>query len=209
MLNRILILSPHTDDGEISAGGTIAKFVEEGKDLYYIAFSSCDKSLPNHCPKNTLKKECIEATSELGIPSENVFFLDFEVRIFSKLRQEILDKMLYFGQDIKPNLVIVPSSFDTHQDHNVIYNESIRAFKKKASIWGMEHPWNNLSFRTDIFIKLEENHLNKKMKALRKYDSQSFKDYFKEEYILSCASTRGMPIGCDYAEVFECIRMNI
>ena len=37
---RVLVLSPHTDDGEISAGGTIAKMIEEGKELFYIAFQA-------------------------------------------------------------------------------------------------------------------------------------------------------------------------
>ena len=27
---RIMVLSPHTDDGELGAGGTISKFLEQG-----------------------------------------------------------------------------------------------------------------------------------------------------------------------------------
>ncbi len=38
-LQNVLILSPHTDDAELGAGGTIARFVEEGKKIHYIAFS--------------------------------------------------------------------------------------------------------------------------------------------------------------------------
>lgn len=45
--NKVLALNPHPDDGELGAGGTIAKFVEEGKDVYYIAFSTCEISIPN------------------------------------------------------------------------------------------------------------------------------------------------------------------
>ena len=30
---KILVLGPHTDDGEFGCGGTIAKFIEEGKEL--------------------------------------------------------------------------------------------------------------------------------------------------------------------------------
>ena len=44
--NRVLVLSPHTDDGELGAGGTIARFLDEGKDVYYIAFSGCETSVP-------------------------------------------------------------------------------------------------------------------------------------------------------------------
>ena len=30
IFDRVLILSPHTDDGELGAGGTVAKFIEKG-----------------------------------------------------------------------------------------------------------------------------------------------------------------------------------
>ena len=205
--DRILILSPHPDDGEISAGGTIARLAEEGHDLHYIAFSSCEKSLQPDEPKDILKQECHLATGHLGIPARNLVLLDFEVREFPRLRQEILDRMIQAGRDIQPDLVITPSSFDTHQDHQVIYHETVRAFKKISSIWGMEHPWNNISFRTDIFMALEARHLDKKIAALAQYNSQSYRPYFSPEYVRSSAYTRGMNVGVDYAEVFECIRM--
>ena len=28
---KVLVLAPHTDDGELGCGGTIARFVEEGR----------------------------------------------------------------------------------------------------------------------------------------------------------------------------------
>ncbi len=209
MVETILILSPHTDDGEVSAGGTIARFMEKKKEVFYIAFSSCEKSVPESYEKDILKTECFEATQELGIKKNNVRLLDFEVREFPRLRQEILDYMILIGKDIQPDLVLTPSSFDTHQDHHVIYNECLRAFKKTSSIWGMEHPWNNLSFRTDIFVKLEDMHIEKKISALEKYSSQSSKKYFDQQYIRAGAYTRGMTVDAKYAEVFECIRMMV
>lgn len=206
MFTRLLVLSPHTDDGELSAGGTIARAIDAGKEVFYIAFSTCEKSIPECYSNDILKKECLEATQVLGIPHSNIRFLNFEVRNFSTFRQQILDEMILIGRDIQPDLIITPSSFDTHQDHNVIYGESIRAFKKTASIWGMEHPWNNLSFRTDIFVGLEEKYVSKKVNALMRYESQSPKSYFQPSYITSCAYTRGMMIDQKYAEVFECVR---
>ena len=207
--DRVLILSPHTDDGEISAGGTIVKLVEEGKEVYYVAFSSCEKSVSEEFPRDILKKECLDATQQLGIPKGNNILLDFEVREFPRLRQEILEKMISIKKEINPDLVITPSSFDTHQDHQVIYLETLRAFKKSSSIWGMEHPWNNLNFRTDIFVELKDDHVKKKIDALNQYTSQSVKDYFHEQYIMAYLLTRGMNIGVKYAEVFECIRLRI
>jgi LmbE family N-acetylglucosaminyl deacetylase len=88
----ILVLAPHTDDGELGCGGSLARFAEEGKKIYYAAFSLCSKSLPQGLPADTLAHECKNATAVLGIPASNITLLDFEVREFPKLRQEILEE---------------------------------------------------------------------------------------------------------------------
>lgn len=54
--NNVLVLSPHTDDGELGAGGTIARFLDEGRNVNYIAFSGCETSVPEGMPKDTLEK---------------------------------------------------------------------------------------------------------------------------------------------------------
>jgi len=207
LINTIIVLSPHTDDGEIGAGGTIARFIEEGKEIYYVAFSSCEASVPKGFPENVLKIECKKATSILGIKPENVILLEYEVRTFPLHRQEILDDMITLNKQIKPELVLVPSSNDIHQDHQVIYAEALRAFKKTSSIWGYEHPWNNLTFTTDIFVKLKEEHIKKKIEAMKQYKSQSFRTYFDEKYIKALAYMRGTQVDYPFAETFELIRL--
>jgi LmbE family N-acetylglucosaminyl deacetylase len=210
MLSRkkILILSPHTDDGELGCGGTISK-INNINDIYYVAFSSCQISIPENYSKDSLKKECKKATEILGIKPENVIFFDYQVRSFPLHRQEILEDMIDLNKRIKPDLVLVPSSNDTHQDHQSIYAEALRAFKKTSSIWGYEHPWNNLTFTTDIFVKLTEKNIQIKIEALKQYHSQDSRPYFKKDYIRSLAYTRGTQIDCLYAETFECIRIMV
>ena len=207
MFSIVLIVSPHTDDGEIGAGGTIARFVEEGKEIYYVAFSSCEISVPKQFPEDILKIECKKATEILGIRNENLILMDYEVRTFPLHRQEILDDMIALNKQIKPDLVLVPSSNDTHQDHQTIYAEALRAFKKTSSIWGYEHPWNNLTFTTDIFVRLEEKHIKKKIEAMKQYKSQDFRTYFDERYINALAYTRGAQVDYPFAETFELLRL--
>jgi LmbE family N-acetylglucosaminyl deacetylase len=209
MFKKILVLSPHTDDGELGAGGSIARFVEEGSDVYYAALSGCEISVPEGLEKNTLKTECRLATKTLGIPPDNVILLDYEVRKFPLHRQEILDSLIGLNKKINPDLVLLPSSNDTHQDHSTVHEEGIRAFKKTSSMWGYEHPWNNLTFTTDIFIKLEDRHMDNKIKTLGQYKSQDFKNYFNPDYIKSWAFTRGTEIDVPLAEAFELIRLII
>jgi len=203
---KILVLSPHTDDGELGAGGTIAKFLQEGKDVYYIAFSGCETSVPQGLPTDTLRKECQRSTKTMGLPPERVLILNYQVRTFPEHRQEILDDLIRFRPRYHPDLVLVPSSHDIHQDHGVIYWEALRTFKKESSIWGYEHPWNNLTFTTDIFVRLDEEHVEKKLKILKEYQSQSDRGYMKEDRIRALLCTRGAQLDVPYAEAFELVR---
>jgi LmbE family N-acetylglucosaminyl deacetylase len=204
--HTILVLSPHTDDAELGAGGTVSRFLDEGKDLYYVVFSKCEDSLPCDLPKDTLKNECLNSLKTLGISTERLTLLTYKVRSFPEHRQAILEDMLKFKTLYKPDLVLVPSSNDMHQDHGVICCEALRAFKKEASIWGYEHPWNNLTFTTDIFVKLNPSHLERKIKALQEYKSQSHRGYMNEKYIRSLVFTRGAQLDLECAEAFELVR---
>lgn len=202
----VLILAPHTDDGEFGCGGTISKFIELNYDIHYVAFSSCDGSLSSEYPKDTLIKELSAAADSLSIPKQNVQVLDFPVRRFSSYRQEILDQMVLTNRSIKPDLVFLPSTHDTHQDHNVISTEGFRAFKQ-TTILGYELPWNNISFVSDCFVSLNENNVLAKVKALKCYASQKSRPYADVNYIKSLATTRGVQIGSNFAEAFQTIRM--
>lgn len=203
--HRIFVLAPHTDDGELGCGGTIATCLQAGKEVFYIAFSSAEKSVPDGFPKDILRKEVKSATGVLGIREDHLVLLHYETRTFPHYRQEILEDMILLEKKFHPDLVFLPSSFDTHQDHQVISHEGFRAFKKK-SILGYELPWNNFAFDTDCFVQLDEAALEKKIEALTCYDSQSEKPYMTKESIVSIARTRGVSIGVPYAEAFEVMR---
>ena len=209
-LRKILVLSPHTDDAELGAGGTIARFLEEGIEIDYVVFSGCETSVPNGLPKDTLRTECQASANILGLLPGKLNILYYQVRTFPEHRQEILEEMNKLKITVKPDLILVPSSNDMHQDHSTIYWEALRAFKKEASIWGYEHPWNNLTFSTDIFVKLSETHVEKKIAALKAYESQithSHKSYFDEINLRSLIYSRGSQVDTRFAESFELVRL--
>ena len=203
---RILVLAPHTDDGELGLGGSIARFVDEGKEIYYAAFSLCRRSLEPGLAPDTLEIEVKAATKILGIPPENLRLFDYDVRNFNSFRQNILEDMVVLKKELKPELVFLPCSSDLHQDHQVIHNEGLRAFKD-ASILGYELPWNNLNFQTSCFIKLQEKFVMKKLEALQAYKSQSHRAYLNEGFIRGLATARGVQIGCEFAEAFEVMKV--
>ncbi len=202
---KLVVLAPHTDDGELGCGGTIAKVLDEGATVYYVALSTAEQSVPEGFPKNRLEIEVKEATKALGIPESNLTVFHHEVRKLNYVRQEILESLVQLRNKIQPDLVFLPSSKDIHQDHLTVMQEGIRAFKY-STILGYELIWNNLSFDTDCFIKLNEDQINRKINALKCYKTQEGKAYMNSDFIKSLATVRGTQIGTQYAEAFEVIR---
>ena len=205
---NVFVLAPHTDDGELGAGGTLTKLIEAGANVFYFAFSTAEQSVPDGFPRNILKTEVMQATSVLGIPEANVMILDYEVRKFNYVRQQILETLIEKRKEIMPDLVLLPSLHDIHQDHATIAQEGLRAFKG-TTILGYELIWNNLTFDATAFVALDKCHIEKKVKALSVYSSQSGKDYMGENFIFSLAKIRGVQAGFEYAESFEELRWMI
>ncbi len=201
----VLILAPHTDDGELGCGGTIAKLIELGSTVYYAAFSTAETSVPKNYPRDILKTEVQNATRVLGIRPEHLLMFNYEVRKLNYARQEILENLIAIRDQIRFDLILMPSLSDIHQDHSTIAQEGLRAFKR-STILGYELIWNNLSFNTTSFMKLDKRHVQNKVAALKEYRSQIGRDYLSEEFIVSLARSRGVQIGYQYAEAFEVIR---
>jgi LmbE family N-acetylglucosaminyl deacetylase len=203
---RVLVLAPHTDDGEFGCGGTMARLVEEGSDVRYVAFSIATRSLPEGFPPDTLAGEVREATTELGIPAGNLTVHDFDVRTFPEHRQEILELLIGIWNDWQPDLVFQPSLHDVHQDHQTIAAEGLRAFKR-TTILGYEIPWNNFDFAYQAYFALEERHVERKTAALAKYASQQHRRYANADYVWNLARTHGINVNREYAEVFQVYRV--
>lgn len=200
---KILALSPHTDDCEIGCGGSIAKHSGNGHEIYHVAFSKAVKSIPDGFSSDSTEREVRQASDILG--ATNLQIYNFPVRDFPAYRQEILEIMTQINNEFSPDLVLLPSTFDTHQDHQVVTAEGFRAFKY-CSILGYEIPWNNLKFVTSSFVLLSNAHLRKKIQAVEAYMSQKIKMYGGTTCIETLAAFRGNQIHSRYAEAFEVIR---
>lgn len=193
---NVLTLSSHTDDMELAAGGTVAKLIEKGCNVSHVAFASVEES----------REECIKSMAVLGIDDYRI--LSFRPLHFPDQRQEIQQFLYDYNERNKIDLVLCPSSYDIHQDHYVINQEVTRAFKG-STILGYIQPWNHIKIYENCFVKLEKRQIEKKIEALWKYKSQlkRGRKYFNKKYLESLAITAGMRIGCEYAEVFEVIKL--
>lgn len=201
---RAAFLGAHTDD-EFGCSGSIARLIEQGCDVHYAAFSSCEESVPEGFPRDALAHECRNAATKLGIAAERWRLYSFRVRHFPEHRQAILEELVRLRSECEPDLVLLPASSDIHQDHQVICQEGLRAFKH-ATVLGYELPMNTISFNHVCFVRLEERHLESKVGSLACYESQRFRSYTEPEFIRGLARVRGVQAGVELAEAFEVMR---
>lgn len=204
---KILLLSPHTDDIELGAGGTLIKQLEDkNNSIYWAVFSICDDAVPSGLPPDTLKREFIAVASKLGIKNYRIHNLPN--MNFPEHRQEILDELNNVRKEFEPHLVIAPSLNDFHQDHRTIAEEAVRVFKRDASIIGYELPWNNLAFNPQLLVRLTAKQVVAKWEILSLYKSQFIRkrSYFSKEFIFGWAGLRGVQCNSEYAEAFEVVR---
>jgi N-acetylglucosamine malate deacetylase 1 len=202
----VLVLCAHPDD-EVGCGGLINRLVEEGREVHYVYFSNCAEStLALGFEPRQLIDECFESCHCLGIPNKNIRGFDIPVRHFPQHRQVILEALVQIRKELNPSLVLCAASHDIHQDHSTLAQEALRAFKYN-NIIGYEFPWNQMSSRLDLLVRLDERHLAAKVASWNCYKSQLSRSYHGGDLISALARVRGVQANAEFAESYETMRV--
>lgn len=200
---RVLALSPHTDDVEFGAGATLSRLVRDGAEVYSLALSACERSVPEGSPPDVLRGEFAAAMDALGVTDHGVH--DFPVRGFPSQRQRVLDLLVEARKQISPDLVLCPALSDTHQDHRVVAEECVRAFRGVTTL-GYVLPWNCPTVSVCGWREVFDADVDRKLRALSCYRSQAGRPYATESAVRAHLVTAGLQSGRKYAEPFEVIR---
>lgn len=196
---NILVIAPHTDDETLGAGGSIARWVEEGNEVDCLTFSVGYDGIGSNGVEHLNALGVLGVVGQFGIGN-------YQTRYFHERRQDVLSYFFEFEYPDKYDLVLVPSRANIHQDHEVVTAEAMRAFRT-CSILGYEMPWGDVRpFNPQFYVRLEHRHVNKKLRALDCYKSQKERDYMHDGVVVSQMRVRGMQVGARYAEAFEVIR---
>lgn len=207
LAQRVLVLSPHTDDAELAAGGFIHRLTSEQKLVSVVHFSdTANINGIEHGRK--LRAEAVMGARALGILEQNVIFADFLTRNFMSQRQEILDFMIRQRNDFQPDLVLCPGLWDKHQDHEVIRNETVRAFKTQT-ILGFDTYWNQRWQDTTAVVELRSSDIKAKVTSVKAYASQKENRYMHPKAILGQARMRGVSRGFEFAEAFHVLQLTV
>ena len=207
---RVLFAGAHLDDIEFGCGGTIAKWARH-IDLHFLTLSKKTRSAAGEIQIVRDLEEPLEAAQKLKVPTDRVVVEDLDGQLFQQQTQQVREIFLQWRRDFDPEAIFVPAREDIHQDHHVVYEEAFRIFRDRAVI-GFEVVRSTLSFCPNLFVKICEEDLQKKIAAVTCYQSQlkqSAGYYFKPEIIRGQAAFRGGQSNKGLAEAYEVYSMHL
>ncbi|WP_342388783.1 PIG-L deacetylase family protein [Salinicoccus bachuensis] len=212
---NILFFAPHNDDEVLGAGGTIAKYANEGHDVYICEVTNG----PNSERVEMLKREAHEAHEVLGV--KEAFFLELPMIGLRHIPTgEINAKFHEIVKQVKPEIVFLPHKGDMNFDHAETTYAAMVALRpfnvpnlREILVYETlsETEWNtptmDNTFVPNVFIDISST-IEKKLAAMECYRSQ-LKDYPHPrslEAIRALSMVRGTTICVAHAESFMLIR---
>jgi len=220
-----LVVIPHPDDGEGWCGGTVARWIKEGAEVYYVLCTdggkgSNDLEMTPDRLAVIREKEQIEAAATLGV--KEVVLLrhpDGELEDTREFRKEIVRAIRRF----RPDVVLCPDPYRRnsywHRDHRItgqvaadatfpyardhlhfheLFKDEGLAPHKAGMIlfWAPDVP--------DTFIDIGET-IDMKIKSLLCHDSQVSKNPDRDaaEWVRERARQSAEGSGFQYAEAFR------
>jgi N-acetylglucosamine malate deacetylase 1 len=197
----VLVLTAHPDDAEFAMGGTIAKLLADGKKVGIADFTRGE--LGTHGSPDLREKEAAEADRRLGLTHRvNLGFRDGFFVHDEKHVLEVVKVLRHF----QPNMIFGNPANDRHPDHGRAHDiirdaaflsglakvETIYDGKPQA-VWRPTrhfHYIQSYQHEPDFIVDISE-FWEKKVHALKAFDSQFFREQSKDKEVV--VSQSGFP----------------
>ena len=213
MTSNILIFCAHSDDEAVGMGGTIAKFVDSGKEIVKVVFSFGEKSHPHLKEKviaSARVEESIEASEFLGI-KETIFLGLDELKFDEEIKKfNIKEKIIKIIEKYNPERIYTPSEMDLHpmKNHEAVYrliNAILGKMQKKYPLYAFE-VWDVSKANKPYVYEDISKYYKKKIAYMKSFSSQWLSMYGLMPSVFLRAKKYGRAIGVKYAERFYKIR---
>ena len=216
---KVLVIAPHPDDEIIGVGGTIAKRVKAGDEVYVCIVTKGLESLVDKEVIEQGRRECCEADSMLGV--KETIFLDFPAVMLETVpRYEFNGSFVELLQRINPDEVYIPHRGDMQIDHQMVVDASMVALRPRGRNYPKrvyayetlyETGWNipNVvnEFIPTVYEDITDTY-DMKIEAMSLFKSQllQFPEARSIGAIEALAKYRGATVNVHAAEAFTLIR---
>lgn len=220
---NVLVIAAHPDDEILGAGGAMARHREEGVTVSVLIIGEGIASRADIPKKEVaiqqkkLQANSVSANAVLGASAPKILSfpdnaLD-SVPLLSIVRE--IEEVI---KNTSPALIYTHHRGDVNIDHRIVAEavdaavrpmegnsvHEVRAFEVPSS---SEWNFTRAPFRPNVFVALSEAQLQKKIRAMRAYESEvrEFPHPRSPEYLESLARVRGGQSGYKAAEAFELV----
>lgn len=216
---KVLVIAPHPDDEVLGCGGTIAKHVKQGDEVFVAIVTKGCEPLFSVDSVDKVRDECRKAGALLGV--KEIIFMDFPAAMLETVpRYEFNDAFIRLIQNVKPEIVYLPHRGDMQLDHKLTVDAAMVALRpkyqhvvKKIYIYETlsETGW-DIPNMTNEFIPISFNDISDflelKIEAMKVYTTQlvEYPNARSIESIRALATYRGTMVGLNAAEAFAVIR---
>jgi LmbE family N-acetylglucosaminyl deacetylase len=143
-----IIFSPHQDDETLACGGTIIKKKAANASIQIVYLTDGSNSHPEFSQHTTpdklkqiRKKEALSAAEILGVPAQDIKFLDFRDGSLFQDYEEAIKRVAQILQNQQPDEIFIPYRHDQNPDHLAtrdIVRASLRKLQKMVTVY--EYP---------------------------------------------------------------------
>ena len=216
----VLVLAPHADDETLGMGGTIRRFVDQGRRVVVAVLTGHgDKKHPIWSEEvwDTIRAECREACAELGVTE--LYFRELPAACLDYAPGWSINNVISdLVKEVQPEELYIPFPYDLHRDHGAIaygagvaarpYTKSSSTIKRvlayeTLSETHLAYPYMAPAFQPNVFINISET-LDHKLAAMQRYKSQLQAENLPRSLasLKALAQLRGSHIGVKAAEGF-------
>jgi LmbE family N-acetylglucosaminyl deacetylase len=227
---KVLVLAAHADDEILGVGGTIAKHIANGDEVYVQIMigkqssalaereRKSDKPRYDDTVLQRRREQSGKVASLLGI--KEVRFMGLEDETLEQQLTKTIEAIEDYYMEIKPDIVYTHHGGDSNQDHRGVFKASIVAVRtitdhppKKVLCYEVPSsteqapPSQHYAFVPNYFVDIAGT-LQKKLEAMKIYHDETGKyphpRSLKALEVL--AKHRGIASGCHAAEAFMLFR---
>lgn len=199
---NILAIGAHPDDIEFGCGGTLIKYAQKGHDVYLLVLTEGGRG--GDSTERRLEQE--EAARLLG--ARQLLWGGYQdTEVFPD--RDLIQKVEGILHVVQPDLILVHSGDDTHQDHRHLSSAVVTASRYTRNVLFYEGP-TTANFTPSVFVDIAPV-LEQKLAALGAHTSQVVKTGVEGLCILDLARAaahfRGIPGKVKNAEGFVPLRL--
>ena len=224
---NILIVAAHPDDEILGVGGTVARHVENGDEVYALILGEGQTSRFDKREDagteivGRLHDDTRQAAKVLGI--RQVFFEDFpDNRFDSVALLEIVKAVEHRVRELAPQIIYTHHGGDLNVDHQrtsqavltatrPMKGQSVKEIYAFETVSSTE--WNfaygDAQFAPNVFVKLTKEQFVKKVRAMEAYKTElcQYPHPRSLEMLEAVARRWGGVCGGSYVEAFEAVRI--